>query len=175
LFVAKWTRERLCFFASERVFRSSRRQNVLRALGEKTSTFLSHMYISLIHSLFSEIQIAKSTVCMAENQDLGKKVKRTKGDKAVQPEFFQEAKVICNGQEVMTVGGTQAEYVVDIWSGNHPFFQGKRGAIMTDVGQVTRFGDKYGDLGDLSFVETMDGKNEAGEAKTVTRGKAQKK
>ena len=42
---------------------------------------------------------------MAENQDLGKKVKRVKGEKAVQPEFFQEAKVICNGQEVMTVGG----------------------------------------------------------------------
>ena len=45
---------------------------------------------------------------------------------------------------------------------------------MTDVGQVTRFGDKYGDLGDLSFVETMDGKSEAGEAKTITRGKSQK-
>ena len=45
----------------------------------------------------------------------------------------------------MTVGGTQAEYVVDIWSGNHPF-SWKTGAIMTDVGQVTRFGDKYGDL-----------------------------
>ena len=46
---------------------------------------------------------------------------------------------------------------------------------MTDVGQVTRVGDKYGDLGDLSFVETMDGKSEAGEAKTITRGKSQKK
>merc|ERR1712070_325776 len=92
-----------------------------------------------------------------------------------QPEWFEEAKVFCNGVEVMTVGGTQAEYVVDIWSGNHPFFQGKKWAIMTDVGQVTRFGDKYGDLGDLSFVETMDGKSEAGEAKTITRGKSQKK
>ena len=40
-----------------------------------------------------------------------------------QPEWFEEAKVFCNGEEVMTVGGTQAEYVVDIWSGNHPFFQ----------------------------------------------------
>ena len=155
---------------------SSGRQNVLFGTRSKNLNFsLARVYISLIHSLFSEIQVAKSTVCMAENQDLGKKVKRTKGDKAVQPEFFQEAKVICNGQEVMTVGGTQAEYVVDIWSGNHPFFQGKTGAIMTDVGQVTRFGDKYGDLGDLSFVETMDGKSETGKAKTVTRGKAQKK
>ncbi|CAL6289849.1 unnamed protein product [Bathycoccus prasinos] len=49
--------------------------------------------------------IAKSTVCMAENQDLGKKVKRVKGEKAVQPEFYQKRRsgVVCNGQEVMTV------------------------------------------------------------------------
>jgi len=26
----------------------------------------------------------------------------------------------------MTVGGTQAEYVVDIWSGNHLFSKGSR-------------------------------------------------
>jgi hypothetical protein len=31
--------------------------------------------------------------------------------------------VICNGEEVMSLGGTQAEYNVDIWSGNHPFYQ----------------------------------------------------
>ena len=80
---------------------------------------------------------------MAENQDLGKKVKRTKGDKAVQPEFFQEAKVICNGQEVMTVGGTQAEYVVDIWSGNHPFYTGSQKILDTE-GRVERFMRKYG-------------------------------
>ena len=64
---------------------------------------------------------------MAENQDLGKKVKRVKGEKAVQPEFYQEAKVVCNGQEVMTVGGTQAEYVVDIWSETTRFSKGRKG------------------------------------------------
>ena len=52
----------------------------------------------------------------------------------------------------MTVGGTQAEYVVDIWSGNHPFFLGKSTAIMTDAGRVSRFGDRFGDLGALSEV-----------------------
>ena len=72
-----------------------------------------------------------------------------------QPEWFEEAKVFCNGVEVMTVGGTQAEYV-DIWSGNHPFFQGRSSAIMTDAGQVSRFANRFGDLGDLSAVETMD-------------------
>ena len=51
----------------------------------------------------------------------------------------------------MTVGGTQAEYVVDIWSGNHPFFLGKSTAIMTNAGRVSRFGDRFGDLGALSL------------------------
>ena len=64
--------------------------------------------------------------------------------------------VFCNGEEVMTVGGTQAEYVVDIWSGNHPFFLGKSTAIMTNAGRVSRFGDRFGDLGALSEVETID-------------------
>ena len=56
----------------------------------------------------------------------------------------------------MTVGGTQAEYVVDIWSGNHPFFQGVKTAVMTNAGRVSRFGDRCGDLGAMSEVETMD-------------------
>ena len=37
-----------------------------------------------------------------------------------------------------------------------PLLQGKSSAIMTDAGQVSRFAGKYGDLGELSFVETMD-------------------
>jgi len=72
-----------------------------------------------------------------------------------QPKWFENAKVFCNGEEVMTVGGTQAEYVVDIWSGNHPFFQGRSSAIMTDAGQVSRFANRFGDLGVMSEVETM--------------------
>ena len=31
--------------------------------------------------------------------------------------------VICNGEEVLTVSGTKERYVVDVWSGNHPFFK----------------------------------------------------
>jgi hypothetical protein len=34
--------------------------------------------------------------------------------------------VVCNGVEVMTIGGTKAVYNVDIYSGNHPFYQGSR-------------------------------------------------
>ena len=69
---------------------------------------------------------------------------------------FFTIQVFCNGEEVMTVGGTQEEYVVDIWSGNHPFFLGKSTAIMTNAGRVSRFGDRFGDLGALSEVETID-------------------
>ncbi len=31
--------------------------------------------------------------------------------------------VFCNGVEVMSVGGTKQEYNVDVYSGNHPFYQ----------------------------------------------------
>lgn len=37
--------------------------------------------------------------------------------------------VYCNGEEVMTVSGTKEKYVVDVWSGNHPFFQVRCGYI----------------------------------------------
>ncbi|CAL56965.1 Ribosomal protein L31 [Ostreococcus tauri] len=73
--------------------------------------------------------------------------------KAEQPEFYEEAKVFCNGEEVMTVGGTQKEYIVDIWSGNHPFFLGKNTQMITNDGQVSRFGKKFGDLGTLTQTE----------------------
>jgi hypothetical protein len=37
--------------------------------------------------------------------------------------------VFCNGVEVMTVGGTKQQYNVDIYSGNHPFYQVRGGAV----------------------------------------------
>lgn len=43
--------------------------------------------------------------------------------KGLHPEYFDAAKVVCNGQEVMVVGGTKSSYNVDIYSGNHPFYQ----------------------------------------------------
>ena len=33
------------------------------------------------------------------------------------------SQVFCNGEEVLTVSGTKEKYVVDVWSGNHPFFK----------------------------------------------------
>lgn len=51
--------------------------------------------------------------------------------------------VYCNGEEVMTTSGTQSEYTVDIWSGNHPFFQGSNATVMLDEGRVNRFNRRF--------------------------------
>jgi len=58
----------------------------------------------------------------------------------VHPEFFEEAPVICNGVEVMRVGGTKPQYNVDIYSGNHPFYLGNRSTMIVDEGQLNRSG-----------------------------------
>ena len=72
------------------------------------------------------------------------------------------AQIFCNGVEVMTCGGVKPEYVVDVWSGNHPFFQGNKTAIVVDDGRVSRFNKMYGDLSEtLGNVKTI--KSAAGE------------
>jgi large subunit ribosomal protein L31 len=63
----------------------------------------------------------------------------------IHPKWYPEAKVYCNGQVVMTVGSTQPELHVDVWSGNHPFFTGTQKIIDTE-GRVERFLRKYGML-----------------------------
>ena len=45
----------------------------------------------------------------------------------------------------MTVGSTQPEIHVDVWSGNHPFYTGTQKIIDTE-GRVDRFLRKYGML-----------------------------
>merc|ERR1711904_749079 len=71
------------------------------------------------------------------------------------PPFFTEAEVVCNGEVVMKVGGSQERYVVDIWSGNHPFFQGVTNTVVVDEGQLNRFQKRYSGLERLSALETM--------------------
>ena len=61
----------------------------------------------------------------------------------IHPNWFPEAKVICNGEVVMTTGSTQEEIHVDVWSGNHPFFTGTQKILDTE-GRVDRFMRKYG-------------------------------
>ena len=58
--------------------------------------------------------------------------------KGLHPEFHKESEVICNGEVVYTISGTKERYDVDLWSGNHPFYQGKKGAnILSNDGQAS--------------------------------------
>ncbi len=61
----------------------------------------------------------------------------------IHPKWYPDAKVICNGEVVMTTGSTQQEIHVDVWSGNHPFFTGTQKILDTE-GRVDRFMRKYG-------------------------------
>eukprot|EP00898_Chlorokybus_atmophyticus_P007459 jgi/Chlat1/7714/Chrsp66S07185 len=75
----------------------------------------------------------------------------------IHPKFFTDAKVFCNGELVLTTGGTRPEYVVDIWSGNHPFFQGGAGNMVVDQGRLNRFKRQYGSLGSMQEVVGITG------------------
>lgn len=59
----------------------------------------------------------------------------------------------------MTTGGTQKEYVVDVWSGNHPFYLGNRSGVVADTDQVAKFRKKFGELTQL--MEVPDNTDEA--------------
>jgi large subunit ribosomal protein L31 len=54
------------------------------------------------------------------------------------PKWYPDAKVIINGEVVMTVGSTQPELHVEVWSGTHPFYTGQQRLLDTE-GQVERF------------------------------------
>merc|ERR1712039_342168 len=74
--------------------------------------------------------------------------------KSIQPDFYPEAKVYCDGKVVMKLGGSQKEYIVDLWSGNHPFFQGATNTVIVDKGQVNRFKKRFAGLAASSSVNT---------------------
>jgi large subunit ribosomal protein L31 len=61
----------------------------------------------------------------------------------IHPTWYPDAKVICNGEVVMTTGSTSPELNVDVWSGNHPFYTGTQKILDTE-GRVDRFMRKYG-------------------------------
>jgi large subunit ribosomal protein L31 len=60
----------------------------------------------------------------------------------IHPEYFPEAKVYFRGEHVMTVGATVPEMNVEIWSGSHPFFTGKKSFVDT-AGRVEKFQKKF--------------------------------
>ena len=62
--------------------------------------------------------------------------------KGIHPDYFK-SKIICDGKVVLEVGMTKEELVVDIWSGNHPFYTGSQKIIDTE-GRVEKFEKRYG-------------------------------
>ncbi|XP_010536344.1 PREDICTED: 50S ribosomal protein L31, chloroplastic [Tarenaya hassleriana] len=77
--------------------------------------------------------------------------------KDLHPEFYEDAKVYCNGELVMTTGGTKKDYVVDVWSGNHPFYLGSRSALLADADQVEKFRKKYAGLTQIMQIPVLKG------------------
>lgn len=58
--------------------------------------------------------------------------------KDIHPKWYPNAKVIVEGEVVMTIGATVPEINVEIWSGTHPFYTGTQRLLDTE-GQVDRF------------------------------------
>lgn len=56
----------------------------------------------------------------------------------IHPKWYPDAKVLVDGQVVMTVGSTSPEIRLEIWSGTHPFYTGQQRLVDTE-GQVDRF------------------------------------
>ncbi|GFP98401.1 50S ribosomal protein l31 chloroplastic [Phtheirospermum japonicum] len=77
--------------------------------------------------------------------------------KEIHPEFHGDSKVYCNGELVMTTGGTKKEYVVDVWSGNHPFYLGSRSQNLIDADQVEKFRKRFSGLDDIMEIPVLKG------------------
>ncbi|GMP72109.1 hypothetical protein CsSME_00030255 [Camellia sinensis var. sinensis] len=77
--------------------------------------------------------------------------------KDIHPQIYEDSKVYCNGELVMTTGGTQKEYVVDVWSGNHPFYLGNRSQLLVDADQVEKFRKKYGEITQIMQIPDLKG------------------
>jgi large subunit ribosomal protein L31 len=58
--------------------------------------------------------------------------------KDIHPKWYPDAKVIVEGETVMTVGSTRPEIHIEVWSGTHPFYTGTQRLVDTE-GQVDRF------------------------------------
>jgi large subunit ribosomal protein L31 len=61
----------------------------------------------------------------------------------IHPNWYPDAKVLCDGKVLFTIGSTVPEINIDVWSGNHPFYTGSQ-TIIDSEGRVDRFMKKYG-------------------------------
>ncbi|XVF36071.1 hypothetical protein REPUB_Repub19eG0026700 [Reevesia pubescens] len=117
------------------------------------SLTLSNTFLQIKPSLPSSLATKKAVTATAGNYRFQVNCRK----KDIHPEFYEGAKVYCNGELVMTTGGTQKEYVVDVWSGNHPFYLGNRSAVLVDADQVEKFRKKFGQLTEIMEIPVLKG------------------
>eukprot|EP00440_Ansanella_granifera_P045063 gb/GFBE01048835.1/.p1 GENE.gb/GFBE01048835.1/~~gb/GFBE01048835.1/.p1 ORF type:complete len:127 (+),score=60.95 gb/GFBE01048835.1/:1-381(+) len=70
-------------------------------------------------------------------------------EEKIMPTIHTASPVIYNGEQVGILNGTLSEYKVDIWSGAHPVWQGKKGKVILDGSALTKFQEKFGDCSDI--------------------------
>lgn len=58
--------------------------------------------------------------------------------KDIHPKWYPAAKVVVDGETVMTIGSTREQINVEVWSGTHPYYTGTQ-RLMDTEGQVDRF------------------------------------
>ena len=60
----------------------------------------------------------------------------------IHPQWFPETPILCDGKPLCFIGSTRRELQIDIWLGNHPFYNDT--TVMIDSeGRVEKFMKKY--------------------------------
>jgi large subunit ribosomal protein L31 len=60
----------------------------------------------------------------------------------IHPQWFSETPILCDGKPLCFIGSTRRELQIDIWLGNHPFYNDT--TVMIDSeGRVEKFMKKY--------------------------------
>jgi large subunit ribosomal protein L31 len=60
----------------------------------------------------------------------------------IHPQWFSQTPILCDGKPLCFIGSTRRELQIDIWLGNHPFYNDT--TVMIDSeGRVEKFMKKY--------------------------------
>ena len=60
----------------------------------------------------------------------------------IHPEWFKNTLIFCDGKPICSIGSTKSELQMDIWLGNHPFYNNSQIVVDTE-GRVEKFMKKY--------------------------------
>jgi large subunit ribosomal protein L31 len=64
--------------------------------------------------------------------------------KLLHPNYYK-TKIFCDGQKILEIGGTKPELIVEVWSGNHPFYTRSQ-KILDTLGTIQKFERRYKDI-----------------------------